>query len=133
MRTQDIDYHDGDVSLGGFLAYDEAARSRRPGILVVHEGLGLGEHAMERARLLAKLGYVALAADMFGNRRQACDLQEARGLTAEFRSEPARLRARGRAALTTLASLPQVDAGRASAPVLASSTWLNSMLPAWRR
>jgi dienelactone hydrolase len=115
MQTQDIVYHDGSVSLRGFLACDAAATSRRPGILVVHEGLGLGDHAMERARMLAKLGYVALAADMFGDRRQARDLQEAQSLTAEFHNEPARLRTRGRAALTTLASLPQVDARRLAA------------------
>jgi dienelactone hydrolase len=71
MLTQDIDYQDGAARLRGFLAYDETARDRRPGVLVFHEGLGLNEHAMERARMVAGLGYVALAADMFGDRRQA--------------------------------------------------------------
>jgi len=112
MLTQDIPYRDGAASLRGFLAYDETARERRPGVLVVHEGLGLNDHAMERARMIAGLGYVALAADMFGDRRQASDLQEARALLAPLRDEPSKLRARGRAALATLAALPQVDAGR---------------------
>jgi dienelactone hydrolase len=84
-------------------------------VLVFHEGLGLGEFAMARARMLAELGYVALAADMFGDRRQARDLQEALKLVGELRSQPAALRARGRAALETLAALPQVDAGRLAA------------------
>src|SRR5450756_78088 len=60
-------------------------------------------------------GYVALAADMFGERRQARDLEDMRGLVGELRNEPMKLRARARAALTTLASLPQVDAGRLGA------------------
>ena len=115
MRTQDINYRDDTVGLRGFLAYDETERGRRPGVLVVHEGLGLNEHAMERTRMLAELGYVAMAADMFGDRRQAADLQEARALVAELRDEPAKLRARGRTALATLASLPQVDAERLGA------------------
>ena len=115
MLTQDIPYRDGAASLRGFLAYDETARERRPGVLVVHEGLGLNDHAMERARMIAGLGYVALAADMFGDRRQASDLQEARALLAPLRDEPSKLRARGRAALATLAALPQVDAGRLAA------------------
>src|ERR1700716_365304 len=115
MLTQDIPYRDGAASLRGFLAYDETARERRPGVLVVHEGLGLNDHAMERARMIAGLGYVALAADMFGDRRQASDLQEARALLAPLRDEPSKLRARGRAALATLAALPQVDAGRLGA------------------
>src|SRR5216684_52477 len=115
MLTQDITYRDGATSLRGFLAYDETARDRRPGVLVVHEGLGLNDHAMERARMIARLGYVALAADMFGERRQASDLQEARALLAPLRDDPQKLRARGRAAMATLAALPQVDAGRLGA------------------
>ena len=115
MLAQDIDYRDGAARLRGFLAYDETARDRRPGVLVVHEGLGLNQHAMDRARMMAELGYVALAADMFGDRRQAGDLKEARALIAELRDDPARLRARGAAAVATLAALPQVDAGRLGA------------------
>jgi dienelactone hydrolase len=71
MWTQDINYRDETVSLRGFLAYNASASDRRPGVLVVHEGLGLNEHAMERARMLEELGYVAMAADMYGDRRQA--------------------------------------------------------------
>jgi dienelactone hydrolase len=115
MLTQDITYRDGAASLHGFLAYDETARDRRPGVLVVHEGLGLNDHAMERARMIAGLGYVALAADMFGERRQASDLQEARALIAPLRDDPPKLRARGRAALATLAASPQVDAAKLGA------------------
>lgn len=112
MRTHDIDYLDGAVTCRGYVACDETAGGKRPGVLVFHEGLGLGEHIMERARRVASLGYVVLAADMFGDRRQARDLEDMRGLVGDLRNEPARLRARARAALTTLVSLPQVDAGR---------------------
>ena len=70
---------------------------------------------MERARRLAGLGYVALAADMFGDRRQASNLQEVATLVGGLRAEPEKLRARGRAALAVLAALPQVDAGRLAA------------------
>jgi dienelactone hydrolase len=115
MIAQDIVYRDGAASLRGFLAYDETASDRRPGVLVVHEGLGLNEHAMERTRMVAGLGYVALAADMFGGRRQARDLEEARALIGELRGDPQKLRARARAALATLAALRQVDAARLGA------------------
>jgi dienelactone hydrolase len=112
MRMNDIDYRDNDVICRGFIAYDDKASGKRPGALVFHEGLGLGEHIIERTRRIAQLGYVALAADMFGDRRQAKDLEDMRGLVGDLRNEPPKLRARARAALTTLASLPQVDAGR---------------------
>ena len=49
----------------GFLAQEAAAAGPRPGVLVVHEGLGLNAHIMQEVQRLAGLGYVALAADMF--------------------------------------------------------------------
>src|SRR5665213_1548420 len=76
MQARDIDYRCEDINLRGYLAFDEKASGRRPGIAVFHEGLGLGDFAMARARMLAELGYVALAADMFGDRRQARNLVE---------------------------------------------------------
>jgi dienelactone hydrolase len=100
--------------LRGYLAHENAA-GPRPGVLVFHEGLGLNEFAIERARRLAELGYVALAADMFGERRQGKNLQEIATLVGGLRAEPEKLRARGRAALVTLAALPQVDADRCAA------------------
>ncbi len=109
MQRHDIDYRDGAVNLRGYLAFDEKAAERRPGVLVFHEGLGLGDFAMARARMLAELGYVALAADMFGDRRQARNLQEVANLVGDLRDQPQTLRARGRAALAVLAALPQVD------------------------
>jgi dienelactone hydrolase len=115
MQARDIDYRCGETSLRGYLALDENAAGKRPGVAVFHEGLGLGEFAMARARRLAGLGYVALAADMFGDRRQASNLQEVATLVGGLRAEPEELRARGRAALAALAALPQVDAGRLAA------------------
>jgi len=115
MPTRDLDYRCDDVNLRGYLAWNEDAAEPRPGVLVFHEGLGLGEFAMERARRLAELGYVALAADMFGDRRHASNLQEVANLVGGLRAEPEKLRARGRAALATLAALPQVDATRLAA------------------
>jgi dienelactone hydrolase len=115
MQTHDIDYRDGAVNLRGYLAFDQKAAERRPGVLVFHEGLGLGDFVMARARMLAELGYVALAADMFGERRQARNLQEVAKLVGDLRSQPETLRARGRAALATLAALPQVDINRMAA------------------
>jgi dienelactone hydrolase len=114
MQTQDIDYR-ADAVMGGYLAFDEAKARPRPGVLVFHEGLGLGEFVMARTRRLAELGYVAFAADMFGERRQARNLQEVARLVGDLRNEPETLRGRGRAALATLKAMPQVDAGRIAA------------------
>jgi dienelactone hydrolase len=115
MRIDDIDYRDDALNLRGYLAFDDTVAGPRPGVLVFHEGLGLGDFAMTRARMLAELGYVAFAADMFGDRRQAQTMQEAADLIGDLRNDPGRLRARGHAALATLAEMPRVDANRLAA------------------
>jgi len=115
MKTETINYRDGDVNLRGFLAYDETLSGKRPGILVMPEAFGLGAHARQRAQRLAELGYVALAGDPYGNGFEAKDLQEAIQRATELMQEPGKLRKRGHAALDTLAALPQVDSGRLAA------------------
>jgi dienelactone hydrolase len=115
MQTHDIDYRHETTNLRGYLALDESVSARRPGVLVFHEGLGLGDFEMARARRLADLGYVALAADMYGDRRRASNLQEVATLVGNIRNRPELMRARGHAALATLAALPQVDATRLAA------------------
>jgi dienelactone hydrolase len=115
MQTHDIDYRSDAANLRGYLAFDGTISAPRPGVLVFHEGLGLGDFEMARARMLADLGYVALAADMYGDRRRARNLQEVATLVGDIRNRSELMRARGRAALTTLAALPQVDANRVAA------------------
>ncbi len=115
MKTEDIDYRDGETSLNGFLAYDESVEGKRPGILVVHEAWGLGDHVIERAKMLARLGYVAFAVDMYGDRRQVGDLPAAMELIGDLRSSPAKFRGRIGAALDVLRSRPNVDASKIAA------------------
>ncbi len=118
MKTEDITYRDNAVSLSGFVAYDEkriANETRLPGILIVHEAWGLGEHVIMRAKMLADLGYVGFAADMFGDRRTTTSREEALALIGEMRGNPPKLRARARIALDAMAALPYVDGTRLAA------------------
>ena len=115
MQTKDIEYQDGALTMRGLLAYDEANAGKRPGILVVHEAWGLGEHAMERAKMLAREGYVALAADMYGDRRLATDLPQAMELIGELRTDPGKLRQRALSALAALKAQPNVDGTKLAA------------------
>src|SRR5438132_1502753 len=61
VKTREIEYRQGETALQGFVAWDDAARGRRPGVLVVHEWWGLNEHARNQARRLAEVGYVGFA------------------------------------------------------------------------
>ncbi len=115
MKTESVEYQDGAVTLRGFLAYEDQETGKQPGILVMPEAFGLGNHAKERAMRLARLGYVALAGDPYGGGVEHRDLQEAIQHARALREDPEKFRQRGRAALSKLASLPQVDSGRLAA------------------
>src|ERR1700719_129460 len=112
MKTETIEYKDGDVTCRGYLAYDETKSGKRPGILVMPEALGLGTHAKSRAERLAQLGYVALAGDPYGNGLELAPVQEAIKLATDLFADTAKARNRVRVALDKLASLPQVDASK---------------------
>jgi len=113
MMTETVEYRDGSVVLKGYLAYDDQTEKKMPGVLVMPEAFGLGVNAKRRADRLAALGYVALAGDPYGNGFETSDLQEAMKLsTSLMTTDSAKFRARGRAGLDKLASLPHVDASR---------------------
>lgn len=69
VQSKTVTYQDGDTPLTGYLYWDDAIQGKRPGVLVVHEWWGLNDYARHRAEMLAKLGYVAFAADMYGDHK----------------------------------------------------------------
>ncbi|MDH5572293.1 MAG: dienelactone hydrolase family protein [Gammaproteobacteria bacterium] len=71
IQTREITYRIGENKFTGFMAYDDAIKEKRPGILVVHEWWGHNDYARHRATMLAKLGYTAFALDMYGTGKQA--------------------------------------------------------------
>jgi dienelactone hydrolase len=113
MNMQPVNYSDGDVHLTGFLAWDATRTEQRPGILVVHGGRGLDDHAKGRARQLAELGFVAFACDMYGD-DVAGDREQKMARIKELSGDPTRLCRRAKAGLDVLASHPQAN-GRMAA------------------
>jgi dienelactone hydrolase len=111
---QTLTYPMGDVTARGFLARDDAVTGAQPGVLVVHEWWGLNDYTKRRARQLAALGYVALAADMYGDGKVAATPQEAGQLAGAVRGGTL-LRTRAAAALATLRAQPGVDPHRMAA------------------
>jgi dienelactone hydrolase len=113
MNTQQIAYRDGETPLTGFLAWDESLADKRPGILVIHGGAGLDDHARGRARGLAGLGFVVFACDMYGDGVSG-DRQRVMARVMELRDDPALLCRRAQAGIDVLAAHPAVD-GRLAA------------------
>lgn len=108
----DVPYEVRGRKCTGYLA-DGASGASRPGVVVFHGGGGLGRHAKERAEMLAKLGYVAFAADLFGHAVEG--LQHAEALTHALTEDWDELRARAGAALEVLRRQPNVDPDRIAA------------------
>lgn len=106
--------HDG-VKFKGHLAYDDAVKEKRPGILVVHEWMGLDEYAKKRATMLAEMGYVALAADMYGDGKMAKHPDEARGMMSAVRKNVDTWQGRANAALKFLQAQEQCDPKKVAA------------------
>jgi dienelactone hydrolase len=114
MANRTLEYRDGAVTLKGYLA-DGGQSGARPGVVLFPEAFGIGEHVMERARRLAAVGYVALAADPYGDGAQAKDLPDAIQMMTAVRSDVSRWRARARAALDALTAQSSVDRTRLAA------------------
>ena len=113
MIAHDVSYEVDGTHLTGWLADDDSRGPNRPGVLVVHQGRGLAEHTKERARMLAELGYVAFALDMFGE--TPTDMQHAMKLLQHMSENPALLRRRALAGLALLKQQANVDKSRLAA------------------
>ena len=109
LKSQMVEYRQGDMVLEGYLVYDDALKGRRPGILVVHEWKGLNDYAKQRADMLARLGYVAFAADMYGKGIRPESHEEAAKQAGIYKADRNLMRGRIQAALHVLKEHPLVD------------------------
>jgi dienelactone hydrolase len=109
IRTENVEYKQGDVTLEGYVAYDDSIAGKCPGVLVVHQWLGLTNYEKHRAEMLAQLGYVAFCADIYGKDNRPQGVQEAGPLAGKFKSDRTLLRARVNAGLDALRQQPLVD------------------------
>jgi len=98
-------YHDEGTSLTGVLCRDESVAGARPGLLLVHGGAGLDDHARGQARRYAALGYVVFACDMLGD-GVAGDRERVIGCLTALRDDPALMARRARAGLASLRRCP---------------------------
>jgi dienelactone hydrolase len=112
---QEVEYRNGTTVLKGYLAQDTSLKGKRPAVLVVHEWWGHNEYARKRARMLAELGYVALAVDMFGDGKIAQHPADAGKFAAEAMKNKAVGEARFTAALKFIRQQPTADPTRVAA------------------
>lgn len=109
---QDVEYRDGDTALEGYMAYDQSKSGTRPGVLIVHQWMGLTDYEKMRARQLADLGYVVFALDMYGKNIRPTSMEEAADQAGKYRNDRELMRQRAAAGLEALRNLEICDSDK---------------------
>lgn len=109
IHGEEVTYSVDGTTLKGYLAYDAGKQGRRPGVLVVHEWWGQNDYVRRRARMLAELGYTALALDMYGDGKTATHPADAGKFAGEVRAHMDEAVRRFEAARKLLQSHPTTD------------------------
>ncbi|OGQ09864.1 MAG: dienelactone hydrolase [Deltaproteobacteria bacterium RBG_16_71_12] len=116
IKSEKVEHRDAaGAVLEGVLVYDDAVKGARPGVLVVHDWMGVTEITETRAKELAAMGYVAFAADIYGKGTRPRDAKEASTFAGKYKGDRKLLRSRAQAGLDVLAKNKNVDAKKLAA------------------
>lgn len=109
MKTEKVEYKSGDLTFEGFLAYDTNNKGNKPGVMIVHNWMGVTGETESKAIEVAKLGYVAFAGDIYGKGIRPKDAKEAGELSGKYKADLKVLRERANLAIETLKKQKGVD------------------------
>lgn len=115
VQSKAVTYQDGNATLVGYLYWDDAISGKRPGVLVIHEWWGLNDYARQRAKMLAELGYVAFAADMYGDNKVSIHARDAKGWMEQITANVDAWQQRAALGLDQLKASGMVDADKLAA------------------
>lgn len=115
LKTQWIDYKQGSAPLSGYLVYDDSVSGKQPGVLMIHDRSGFSEGTLSDAAMIAKLGYVVFAEDMFGKGVVPKTVPEMMDTIAIYDTNRPLMRERALAGFEVLKSQPMVDPARLAA------------------
>ncbi len=112
IQERFVEYNHRDTVCEGFLAYTSTHQGKLPGILVFHEWNGINPQILERCRMLARMGYVAFAADIYGKGVRPADREESAKEATRYRTDRSLMRERANASLKEIRKLDMVDPQR---------------------
>lgn len=110
VQSKTVSYQDGEATLTGYLYWDDTIKGKRPGVMVIHEWWGLNDYAKQRASMLAELGYVAFAADMYGDNKVTTHAEDAKGWMMQITANSEAWQRRAALGLDQLKASALVDA-----------------------
>ncbi|MBK9332236.1 MAG: dienelactone hydrolase family protein [Ignavibacteria bacterium] len=112
---ENYEYIIGDKTYQGYVAYDNSAEGVKPGVLIVHQWKGLGEYEKMRARMLAELGYVAFAVDVYGKDIRPVSAEESGKEAGSYYADRNLFRERVNGGLSELMKMSNVDKSKIAA------------------
>ncbi len=112
IKTQWVDYQQGDTALRGYLAYDEGLSGKRPGVMLVYRRDGMSELTLQNAEMVARQGYVVFAVDIFGRDHQPKDVKEQIEQSTYYNNNRPLMRARTQSGFDILRQNPLVDTSK---------------------
>jgi len=115
VQTKEIEYKQGETTLKGTLAWDDSKSNYNAAVVIFPEWWGMTDYPKSRAKQLAELGYIAFAADMYGDAQMTDDPQQAGKWAGAVKGDRALMRARAQAAVDVLKGQPNVNADRMAA------------------
>ena len=107
-----LEYAEGNTTLEGWLAKPKFLGGKNPGVLVIHDWTGVQAYSKGRAEQLAKLGYVAMVADIYGKGVRPADPKASAAEAGKYKTDRALFRQRLLAGLAELKKQPNVDPDR---------------------
>jgi dienelactone hydrolase len=115
LLKKDMEYHCGSLRMNGYFSVATEGQAKRPGVLIVHDAFGLDSHCIDIADRLAAKGFAALALELWGDRRQFIDSQDAMSAITVLLNDREMWMGRVEAARRTLIAQPSVDGARIAA------------------
>jgi dienelactone hydrolase len=109
IQTKTVSYQHNGTPLEGIVVYDDSTAVSRPGVLVVHAWMGIDDHVKERAQRLAKMGYIAFCADIYGKGVRPASVEEAARTSSIYKKDRALFRGRLKAGLEELKKQKNID------------------------
>ncbi len=109
LKEETVTFNADGATMDGYIAYNDSIKGKRPAILVIPEWWGLDDYVRMRARMLAQLGYVAMAVDLYGDGKVADNLDSAKAYSGPFYAHPEKGKIRVDSAMAKIRSLAIVD------------------------
>lgn len=112
IKTETVEYKQGETTLEGYIAYESSLKGKRPVIMIVHEWTGLGDYVKGRAKELAGKGYVAFAMDIYGKGVRPAQGPDAAKEAGKYKSDRKLMRERAKAGFDYIKTKPYVDSSK---------------------